>query len=423
MDITASDLHGGGDPFAALAYSGSIQPAGPATNPAQPLPPNGSVFADYPGNANIYYCQTSSDFAKSIFVGSNLTGTASPCAQVGQPDSGFGGRQDPPDLTGTNVPLTASDYGTYASARKPTYGEPAEYPTMAGAVVFSYNPNDLPGLNGNRLNLSRWTYCAIVTGVVTDFNDPSITADNGQSVTNGTSLPIQFFYRSDPSGTNFALQQHLSSACAGKWSGRYQKAPYEGVGRHVAYTGSSGETWSGPSSGSFSETRNNIDEEAAILNTHGGFGYVNNADARQTPALGIALLQNRAQYYANTQAFTDATPQTITKSISTARIVPGTGPAQESIPTGCPLCIQHVSEQSYRDSSVSGAYPIVGISYLLFYGMNNAHVADVTSLIKFIGATGGTSDQDITNAGFAPLTPYLKTGLAQFNHAGRMCVR
>ncbi|XP_060601840.1 speract receptor-like isoform X2 [Ruditapes philippinarum] len=78
------------------------------------------------------------------------------------------------------------------------------FPTMAGAIVITYN---IPGLN--RLNLDMESVTAIYNGTLTKWNDPMIAKLNA-----GTLLPdveIIVIARADKSGTTRAFTSGLSS--------------------------------------------------------------------------------------------------------------------------------------------------------------------------------------------------------------------
>jgi phosphate transport system substrate-binding protein len=87
------------------------------------------------------------------------------------------------------------------------YGADAiQVPVTGGSIVMAYN---LEGVDD--LKLPREVYCGIVTGEITQWNDPAIASAN-----QGTNLPneqIQFVHRSDGSGTTFGFTNHLQEAC------------------------------------------------------------------------------------------------------------------------------------------------------------------------------------------------------------------
>ena len=68
------------------------------------------------------------------------------------------------DFGASDKPLSDEEKATFES----TYGAaPIQVPMTAGSVVFAYN---LPGVDN--LELPRETYCGIVNGEITEWNDP-----------------------------------------------------------------------------------------------------------------------------------------------------------------------------------------------------------------------------------------------------------
>lgn len=77
-------------------------------------------------------------------------------------------------------------------------------PVTAGGLAFMYHLDGLP--KTQKLQLSSYSACAIMTGGVKMWNDPVIAADNP-----GVSLPATAIHpviRSDLAGTNFVLQEY-----------------------------------------------------------------------------------------------------------------------------------------------------------------------------------------------------------------------
>jgi phosphate transport system substrate-binding protein len=120
---------------------------------------------------------------------------------------------------------------------KPLYGALVQFPVAVAPVALAYDPiykkvnaggvitsysfavnAAFARINGG-LRLDTATYCKIVNGDITNWNDPAITALNG-----GTSLkdpadpaafdvPIELVGRSDSSGTTQVVTRHFAAAC------------------------------------------------------------------------------------------------------------------------------------------------------------------------------------------------------------------
>lgn len=92
------------------------------------------------------------------------------------------------------------------------YGGFVYVPVTAGGIAVFFRNSDVSG----DLKLTGPTVAKIFDGVITDWSDPLIAADNG-----GTALPaksIKVFVRSDSSGTSNVFSDYLSKAGGGAWT-------------------------------------------------------------------------------------------------------------------------------------------------------------------------------------------------------------
>ncbi|HEY6327575.1 MAG TPA: substrate-binding domain-containing protein [Candidatus Cybelea sp.] len=393
LDNGPSDLHAGGATFPAYAYNLASQPAGLYNQPQAP-PGQGSLFYSVPTKGTIFYCLTGSGYGRSEFTTNNGTATTA-CAQLGASPTGFGGRQDPLDFVGSDVGLKSTEYTTYKANRESgtkTWGEPFEFPTIGGPIVFGYRPQDFAV---SQIKLSAWTYCAIVNGTISDWNDGAITADNGGSVTGGSSQAITFFFRSDSSGTSYLFTNHLNTACNASFGPPYNKAPYGGPSRSAAWTYGVNSLWPGPGSSGFPNPHfigesGNPGVLAAIQTTPFGTGYVEGAYAASAnPAVSQALLQNG--FKSGHAIFTDPKNrkqvQGALKKVTGRSITFGEGSDGQPLGTSAPWCVLYIDPKNFV-SPPSNTYPIVGISYWLFYGQNNGiHVSDKKTLINWLATS------------------------------------
>jgi phosphate transport system substrate-binding protein len=147
-----------------------------------------------------------------------------------------------------------------------------QIPLTAGSVALCYN---VPGV-GPELKLSRKAYVGILLGDITEWNDPEIQKTNP-----GVELPhlrITFIRRAESSGTTFVFTNHLN-AIDKRWT-KEQGGP--GVGKSVTWpVGIGGKGTAGVA--------------ALILQTPGGFGYIESGYAKLTePPLPMAALENRS---------------------------------------------------------------------------------------------------------------------------------
>jgi phosphate transport system substrate-binding protein len=427
--INPKDMYSGGATFPAYAYNLGNQPVGLATQPQAP-PGDGSLFAsaNVPGGGAIYYCLTGSGTGRGIFEtgtksqsGGSTATTTGPCAPLGATPTGFGANVDPPDFAGSDVAMASTEYPTYKADREPgsgtSWGEPVEFPVIGGPIVYGYRPQDFKKLT-SPIQLSRWTYCAIANGTVSNWNDPAITADNdGKSVSKGVSEPITFFFRSDGSGTSYNYTYHLASVCTTGWPKPYNAAPYQSASRSAAWTYGYSQNWPGPGSSAvpnpnFIGESGNPGVLAAIQSTPFSTGYLEGAWARSAnPAVAQAWLGNGRKVHKK-PVFSDPTVAANVlatfASLSASSIAQGMGSDGLPLATSRPECILYLSPGEWTGAILGHktavhAYPIVAVSYLLFYGNNNlVHYPQKKALIKFI--TGNKAQTIISGLEYAPLS-------------------
>lgn len=401
-DTGIQDLHAGGATFPAYGYNLGDQPVGLATYaPPQPTPGPGSILASYGGTGIPYYCLTGSGFGRKEFEANNGTATQA-CAALGQTPTGFGARQDPLDFVGSDVALPSTEccaYGsTYYNGRlvgSVTWGQPFEIPTFGGPIVFPYNASSFSGIPPSKsLRLSTWTYCAISNGTISDWNDPAITADNGGSVTGGYSETLHYYFRSDSSGTSYLFTNKLNHACNKSWKGKYAKDPYEnlGKGRDASWTWGVNSTWPGPGSSGDPNARffgesGNPGVIGAIQADSWGTGYAEGAWAYAAGVAQAALLDSSGKHFVS-----PTNAKAVAKALSkVGKIDYGQGSDGNPLGSTTPWCQLYIPPAEFVNPP-KNTYPIVGVSYWLFYGQNNGvHVSDKKTLIKFIASTQANS--------------------------------
>jgi ABC-type phosphate transport system substrate-binding protein len=416
LDNGPQDLHAGGATFPAYGYNLANQPVGLYNQPQTP-PGQGSIFYSAPTAGTVYYCLTGSGYGRAEFTTNNGTATSA-CAPLGASPSGFGGRQDPLDFVGSDVALKSSEYTTYKANRESgtkTWGEPFEIPTIGGPIVYAFRPHDF---TVNKIQLSAWTYCAISNGTISDWNDGAITADNnGVSVTGGVSQSIAFFFRSDSSGTSYLFTNHLNTRCNVPFKSPYNKAPYGSGSRSAAWTFGVNSTWPGPGSSGDPNPRflgesGNPGVLAAIQSTPFGTGYVEGAYAKSAnPHVGQALLQSGFRH--GHALFADPTNKAAVagalKKVTASSITYGEGSDEVPLGTSTPWCVLYIDPKNFVKPPVK-TYPIVGLSYWLFYGQNNGvHVPDKKVLINFLASSAANSI--VNKLEYTPLSSSIHTAI------------
>jgi phosphate transport system substrate-binding protein len=159
-------------------------------------------------------------------------------------------------------------------------GAPIEVPFAFGAITVSYN---LPGVKSG-LKLDGKTIADIYLGKVKKWNDPEIASQNS-----GAKLPdtnITVVHRSDSSGTTKGFTDFMS-----RYSDEWKNGP--GVDKDIKWpTGTGG--------------KGNEGVAAAVKQTEGAIGYVEQAYALQN-GFTFADVKNKAgQYVAPTLESTSA---------------------------------------------------------------------------------------------------------------------
>jgi phosphate transport system substrate-binding protein len=193
-------------------------------------------------------------------------------------------------------------------------GKILHIPTVAGAVVMTYN---LPG--NPALKLDGETIADIFLGKIKKWNDPKITALNS-----GASLPdkeIVVAHRSDGSGTTFIFTDYLSKISS-EWKGKV------GTNTSVSWpTGIGG--------------KGNEGIAGQVKQTPGALGYVELIYATQNK-MPYADVKNAAG------EFVKPTPESVTAALATA-----------DIPDDFRF--------SMTNAQGKDAYPIAGATWLLVY--------------------------------------------------------
>jgi len=228
-------------------------------------------------------------------------------------------------------------------------GKILHIPTVAGAVVISYN------LDGNpALKLDGETIADIFLGKIKKWNDPKIAASNS-----GAKLPDQeivVVHRSDGSGTTFIFTDYLSKVSA-EWK---QK-----VGNNTSVNWPTGIGGKG-----------NEGVSGQVKQTPGAIGYVEL----------IYAIQNKMPYAEVKNAagqFVKPTIESVTAALGTA-----------DIPDDFRF--------SMTNASGNDAYPIAGATWLLVYEQQKdpAKGKKLVEFLKWALTKGERMAQDLN---YAPL--------------------
>jgi phosphate transport system substrate-binding protein len=348
----------------AIALAFGLVSCGPST------PPSGPVSSSPAGTATTAANQPASG-AKVTLNGAGASapdpvykrwfadfGKVEPNAQISYQSvgSGAGVKQflaGTVDFGATDDPLKEEDRKKYPADRG--LG-PIQVPSTGLFIVMAYN---LEGVTG--LKLSREAYCGIADGSITTWNDPKIAKDNSGAKLPST--PITFVHRSDGSGTTAIFTKHLAKACP-NWK--------IGAGKSVEWAVGTG-------------AKGNEGVTAQVQQTPGAIGYTEFSFAKANK-LTPATLQNKAG------EFIAPDPDAAAKALAGATL-------------GEDLSV------SVPDPEAKDAYPIVSLTYLLFYEQykDPAKAEMIKKLMAWVLKDGKTA---ATELGYIPLPEEMVTKVA-----------
>lgn len=244
------------------------------------------------------------------------------------------------------------------AAEKRCGGAYTEIPVYISPIAVIYNLPDV-----DELNLSPENIGAIFAGDITTWNDEAIAADNPDAALPDSEItPV---HRSDESGTTGNFTAYLEAAASGSWTyGTVETWPFDG-----------GEGADG--------TSGVVD---AVTNGEGTIGY---ADASQAGELGKANVGVGSEFVA-------PAPEAAAAVVDASSQVSGRPETD-------------LATELARDTTESGAYPIVLISYHI--ACTQYEDAEQAALVKafetYVISEDGQSAAAET-AGSAPMSSSLR---------------
>jgi ABC-type phosphate transport system substrate-binding protein len=205
------------------------------------------------------------------------------------------------EFTNQTTDFAVSDTG-YVNANvgttEPSF--PFEFiPITAAGVAFMYN---IPGLT-HTLQLTSYTACLLLTGQITNWDDPALHLNGANAGTTLPNLPVFPVTESDAAGTNFVLEEYCIAEQPAVWAQYAQNmaatSPPSGVPVSATYPNSN---WEAPGNGYDEQSTAAV--ASNVANTSGAIGPVQETYAVQSgftgsnPAKGVAGLQNASGYFA-----------------------------------------------------------------------------------------------------------------------------
>ncbi len=205
------------------------------------------------------------------------------------------------DFAASDIPFQRSPEDG-SRPETPEIGSYAYIPVTAGGTAFMYNLK-VGGRRVTNLRLSGENVAKIFTGVITQWNDPALAADNP-----GLDLPARQIVpvvRSDGSGSTAQFTGWLVSRHQGIWNDYCGRAGRSACGETSFYPVISGMI---AKNGDFG-----VAGQVAQSSSEGSIGYVNYSYALNN-GFPVARVLNAAGYY------TEPTPENVAVSLLQAKI-------------------------------------------------------------------------------------------------------
>ncbi|MGO1072790.1 PstS family phosphate ABC transporter substrate-binding protein [Lysobacter sp. CA199] len=395
----AVDLYGGGATFPAPAYVGdlynSTTPKARLSRPAGVLPTVTAYQVAALGNSTgtlvpvfvkygtlttnrVSYCQTGSGTGKNVLNqnGISANGQCFDNATASSGVTGFTSTDPVTDFIGTDSPISTNDYNTFNTNMSATRGAIVQIPTLAGAIAIPYNETNVPvGLRP--LALTTEQVCRIYSRQFTLWSQVN------------ASLPanaIKIVYRKDGSGTTFAFTSFLTAKCNTPFGTSF--TPNQNFAAAMGAQDPTDPTLV-PAAWGWTAATGNNNVVATVKTTVDSVGYGDVAEV-VAQAANYALVDgfNPTSMPASLNILPGSIQQGLVLNGATTAAVPGAGTTAQK------NCLKLVSSSA----PISGAYPIVAVTYLNAYYSGN-------------GATKAPALRDLLKLFYTPANaPALPTG-------------
>lgn len=295
--------------------------------------------------------------------------------------AGFAGSDEPLSLD--ELMIDTADQGESGSGRvSPLH----HIPIATGAVTVAVNLGQC-GVGQEQLNLRGPVIGAMYTGLIRNWNDPLVVADNPTMA--ACNLPVQLAARSDGSGTTYAFKDFLSKRFpvfqVYKQNDQNTVWPAEELGLATVARGNK-----------------NSGVAAVVAATPGAIGYVDLSTALQA---GLTMAKVDGPHGQFVSARTNAAPTPNAANCEFAALG-ATHPVSTLSPGWDAVSI--------TDSPNPLAYPVCTFTYALLY--NNlksagvaANQAQAQTIVDYLGvAVSAQGQQLLPNYGYARLPANLQ---------------
>ena len=262
------------------------------------------------------------------------------------------------DFAGSDAYLDGEEYEASKEQCGPDGG--FHIPAYISPIAVAFN---LPGVD--TLNMDGETIAQVFTGGITNWNDPAIAEQNPDAELPDT--PITVVHRNDESGTTENFQEYLAAAAPEVWT--------------EEVSGNWPSQWA---------AENNKGTAGVVSSTSSTEGAITYADASAIGDLGTVAVGVGDEYV-------NYSPEAASAAVEASTPVEGRAEYDMAM-------------YLERDTTASGAYPIVLVSYHIFCSQyDSQETADLAQAFGEYVVSEDGQQAAADAAGSAPLSQNLRT--------------
>ena len=262
------------------------------------------------------------------------------------------------DFAGSDAYLDDEEYEASKEQCGPDGG--FHIPAYISPIAVAFN---LPGVD--TLNMDGETIAQVFTGGITNWNDPAIAEQNPDAELPDT--PITVVHRNDESGTTENFQEYLAAAAPEVWT--------------EEVSGNWPSQWA---------AENNKGTAGVVSSTSSTEGAITYADASAIGDLGTVAVGVGDEYV-------NYSPEAASAAVEASTPVEGRAEYDMAM-------------DLERDTTASGAYPIVLVSYHIFCSQyDSQETADLAQAFGEYVVSEDGQQAAADAAGSAPLSQNLRT--------------
>ncbi len=296
------------------------------------------------------------------------------------------------DFAASDIPFQ-TDPQDGSAPESPTPGSYAYMPITAGGTVFMYNLK-IDGQQVTNLRLSGENIAKIYTGVITNWDNPAIAADNpGLSMPNLSIVPV---VRSDGAGSSYFLSSWMISQYPSLWNS------YCSTAGRAPQCGATSFWPTQPGSTMIAQNGDlGVSGYVSQGYANGAIGYVNYSYALEDH-FPVAQMLNAAGYY------TEPTPQNVAVSLLADQV--------DTTDVNNPALYLTQQLQGVYSDPDPRTYPLSEYSYLILptkvEGQFTTDKGNTLAAFSYYSMCQG--QQDVAQLGYSPMPINLvEAGFAQ----------